>query len=98
MGFRSTSTTTDATWVFCNLIEWNITLQCTFFLYFVNLKKAYDNVNREALWFAIAQQGIPNKLVGLLADLHEEFTPQLKSLGLSQQCLTSMVGFTKDAT
>jgi hypothetical protein len=55
MGFRSVHATINATWVFYNLIEWSITLQCPLFLYFVNLKEAYDNINREALWFAIAQ-------------------------------------------
>jgi hypothetical protein len=56
--------------VFCNLIDWTITLQHPRFLCFVDLKKAYDSVNREALWFVIAQQGILNNLVGLLAYLH----------------------------
>jgi hypothetical protein len=69
MGFHSARTTTDATWVFCNLIEWSITLHRPLFLCFVDLKRAYDSVNREALWFVIMQQGILNKLVGLLADL-----------------------------
>ncbi len=54
MGFRSAHATTDATWVFYNLIEWSITLQHPLFLYFVDLKKAYDSVNKKALWFAIA--------------------------------------------
>jgi hypothetical protein len=49
MGFRLARTTTDVIWVLCNLIEWNITLQWPFFLCFVDLKKAYDNVNRKAL-------------------------------------------------
>jgi hypothetical protein len=54
MGFHSAHATTNATWVLCNLIEWSITLQRPLFLYFVDFKKAYDNVNREALWFVIA--------------------------------------------
>jgi hypothetical protein len=67
--------------VLYNLIEWNITLQRPFFFYFVNLKKAYDNINREALWFAIMQQGIPNKLVGLLAYLHQGTSTIVKAFG-----------------
>jgi hypothetical protein len=71
MGFCLACNTTDATWVLCNLIEWSITMERLLFLCFVNLRKAYDNINKEALLFAIAQQGIPNKLVGLLTNLHE---------------------------
>jgi len=55
MGFRSVRATTNATWVFYNFIECSITLQCPLFLCFVDLKEAYDNINREALWFVIAQ-------------------------------------------
>jgi hypothetical protein len=50
-------------------------------LWFVDLKKAYDSVNREAFWFAIMQQSIPNKLVGLLADLHRETHTTIKAFG-----------------
>jgi hypothetical protein len=56
MGFHLAHASIDATWVFYNLIEWSITLQRPLFLYFVDLKKAYDNVNREALWFAICNR------------------------------------------
>ncbi len=53
MGFRSVRATTDAIWVFRNLIERSITLHRPLFLCFVELKKAYDSVNKEALRFAI---------------------------------------------
>lgn len=45
-------------------------------------KKAYDNVNREALWFAIMEQGIPSKLVGLLVDLHQGTHTTVKAFGV----------------
>jgi hypothetical protein len=81
MGFRLARATNDATSVLYNLIEWSITLQRPFFLCFVDLKKAYDSVNKEALWFAITQHGIPSKLVGLLADLHRGTHATIKAFG-----------------
>jgi hypothetical protein len=50
-------------------------------LWFVDLKKAYDSVNKEAFWFVIVQQGILNKLVGLLVDLHWGTHTTVKAFG-----------------
>ena len=42
------------------------------YLCFIDLKKAYDSVNREALWATLRKRyGIPSKLVHILASLHE---------------------------
>lgn len=68
--------------MFCNLIEWSITLQRPLFLCFVNLEKTYDNVNRDALWFAIAQHGNPSKLVGLVANLYRGIHGTVKAFGV----------------
>ena len=42
------------------------------YLCFIDLKKAYDSVNREALWATLRKRyGIPSKLVHILGSLHE---------------------------
>ena len=42
------------------------------YLCFIDLKKAYDSVNHEALWATLRKRyGIPSKLVHILGSLHE---------------------------
>jgi len=33
---------------------------------FVNFKQAYDSINRDQLWIALANLGIPNKLIRMI--------------------------------
>ncbi len=39
-------------------------------LAFIDLAKAYDSVNREALWQVLRTYGVPERLISLLQDLH----------------------------
>ena len=48
---------------------------------FVDLKKAYDSVNREALWRILESMGVPKKIVDLLADLHDGTAACVKGFG-----------------
>ena len=41
------------------------------YMCFIDLRKAYDSVNRDALWKVLHVYGVPDKLVRLLKDLHE---------------------------
>jgi hypothetical protein len=51
------------------------------FACFVDLKKAYDCVNRIALWYVLGQHGVPVKLVELLRDLHTSSNATIKAFG-----------------
>ena len=48
---------------------------------FVDLKKAYDSVNRSALWKILESLGVPEKIVGLLKDLHDGTAACVKGFG-----------------
>ncbi len=39
-------------------------------LAFIDLAKAYDNVNEEALWQVLCTYGVPECFISLLQDLH----------------------------
>ena len=41
------------------------------FVLFVDLKKAYDSVPRDAVWNVLEKWGAPPKLVGLVRSFHE---------------------------
>ena len=60
------------------------------FLGFVDLKKAYDSVNRDALW-SVLQEGyrLPPKLVHILKALHQETQGAVRAYGrVSEEFLT----------
>ena len=40
------------------------------FFTFIDLKKAYDSVPREAMWMAIAKLGVPGETVQLIKSFH----------------------------
>ena len=42
------------------------------FMLFVDLRKAYDSVPRQALWLVLERYGIPPLLVRLIQSLHDE--------------------------
>ena len=39
---------------------------------YVDLCKAFDSVNRDALWRIIGLRGVPPKLIDLMSELHSE--------------------------
>ena len=50
-------------------------------VYFVDLKKAYDSVDRAALWKILESMGVPHKIVDLLKDLHDGTAACVKGFG-----------------
>ncbi len=81
MGFRSGRSYFDVLFTMGQLISWSREYRWPLFACFVDLKKAYDCVNRDALWFVLRQQGVPAKLVELLWDLHTGSTATIKAFG-----------------
>ena len=41
---------------------------------FIDLKKAFDSVNREALWKVLSRAGCPNKFITILKLLHDKMS------------------------
>ena len=48
---------------------------------FIDLTKAFDTVNREALWVTLSNLGCPTKLVNLICQFHDDMTGQMLSDG-----------------
>jgi len=49
----------------------------TFFA-FIDLRKAYDSVPREALWIALKKLGIPDDTVKLISSFHQGMTARIR--------------------
>ena len=48
---------------------------------FIDLMKAYDSVDREALWLVLTKFGFPDKIVALIQSLHEGMKARVTMFG-----------------
>ena len=53
------------------LVEKTIEHDDTLFVLFVNLKKAYDSIPRQALWRVLKKVGVPHKMLSIIRSFHE---------------------------
>ena len=65
--------------IFCAhvLIEKAIEHDTKTFLLFVDLRKVYDFVPREAMWLILIKYGVPVKLVNLIKSFHEDMQAEI---------------------
>ena len=72
-GFRSARGTADTIFVVRQLQEKCIEQRMNLFAVFIDLTKAFDTVNRSALWFVLRKRGIPPKITNcnMIISLHE---------------------------
>ena len=60
------------------LTEKAIEHQAKQFFIFVNLKKAYDSVSREALWLALRKMGVLDILIDIIRSLHDNMNASIR--------------------
>ena len=65
-GFRRSRGCTDMIFVVRQLAEKAVEHQATQYFVFVDLKKAYDSVPREAMWMVLRKMGVPEVLVEIV--------------------------------
>lgn len=70
-GFRPGRSTVDMLFVVRRLQELGRRKKIPLYMCFVDLKKAYDSVDREMLWKVLARAGIPAKLIEVIRQLHD---------------------------
>ena len=77
-GFRSNRSTVDA--IFINRMLSNHAHEkgITLFKCFIDLTKAYDKVNRPILWELLRRLGVPDRLVNLIAAIHDGSTASVR--------------------
>lgn len=103
-GFRRGRSVTDMTFALRQLQDRAREHRRPFFTVFVDLRKAYDSVPREAMWAVLRQLGIPEKMVGLIQSFHDGMEVQVRvgahhteavkvENGLRQGCVLSPLLF-----
>ncbi|CAB1102622.1 unnamed protein product [Ectocarpus sp. CCAP 1310/34] len=70
-GFRPGRSTVDMLFVVRRLQELGRRKKIPLYMCFVDLKKAYDSVDREMLWKVLARAGVPAKLIEVIRQLYD---------------------------
>ncbi|KAL2088694.1 hypothetical protein ACEWY4_015593 [Coilia grayii] len=73
-GFRPTRGTSDMIFTARQLQEKCREQHLPLYTAFIDLTKAFDSVNRTALWRALSKIGCPNKYLKILRMLHDDMT------------------------
>ena len=76
-GFRSGRGTTDMIFSVRQLQEKCIEQQMPLYQVFVDLTKAFDTVNRDALWKILSKLGCPPNFVNMVSQLHRDMKARL---------------------
>ena len=96
-GFRCNRGCNDM--IFCarQLIEKAVEYNTKAFLLFVDLRKAYDSLPREAMWMILSKYGVPEKLISIIRSFHNNMQAEISinddvahvtvSIGLRQGCV-----------
>ena len=103
-GFRPGRSTIDVMFVVRQVKEKCIEQRMDLYLVFIDPTKAFDTVNREALWTTLAKLGCPCKFTALVRLFHHNITGQVPcngdctnsfnySNGVKQGCETDLVLF-----
>ena len=58
------------------------------YMCFIDLRKAYDSVNRELLWQAMREYGISGKIVRIMNSLYENTRAKVRVNGVLSECLS----------
>ena len=69
-GFRKGRSCSDMIFTVRQIIEKSWEHKTKSFLSFIDLKKAYDSVPRDAMWLALRKLGVPEKTVQLIRSFH----------------------------
>ena len=70
-GFRPDRSTTDMMFVVRRLQEVGRKAGVSIFVCFIDLKKAYDTVDRTLLWQVLTRIGVPPQMVAVIRQLHD---------------------------
>ena len=68
----------DITFTVHQLVEKSWEHKSKAFFTFIDLKKAYDSVPREAMWIALTKLGVPEEIVQLIkSKFHQDMKPKI---------------------
>ena len=77
VGFRKDRSCIDQIATLRIIVEQTIEWSSPLYLLFVDFEKAFDSLDREAMWRILRHYGIPNKIINMLKVPYQGFTCQV---------------------
>ena len=70
-GFRPDHSTTDMMFVVRRLQEIGRKARVSLFMYFIDIQKAYDTIDRTLLWQVLTRIGVPPQMIAVIQQFHD---------------------------
>ena len=97
-GFRKARGCVDMIYVARQLVEKTIEHDDTLFVLFVDLKKAYDSIPRQALWRVLKKVGVPPKMLSIIMSFHEGMQAEVSVKDMTTDTIEVMNGLRQGCT
>ena len=97
-GFRKGFSTVDAIYTLHSLIENMINNNKRFYCAFVDMKKAFDSIYRNALWLKLFKMGINGKMLRILKGMYESVRCRVRHLNTYADFFEVAVGLKQGET
>ena len=79
-GFKADYSTVDAIFILQSLINKTINKKKKIYACFINLKRAFDSVYRNGLWYKMIKSGLDGKLFDLIQSIYSEVMSCVKNI------------------
>ena len=89
-GFRKERSCTDQIATLRVIVEQSLEWQSPLYACFIDFEKAFDSVDRQAIWNILLHYGIPPKFIDIIRRLYEGFTCQVIHSGRLSDSLRSL--------
>ncbi|MCG7875093.1 MAG: reverse transcriptase family protein [Candidatus Thiodiazotropha endolucinida] len=77
-GFRDGRNTSDCIFILHSLVQRILKDNAKLFCAFIDYEKAFDTVNRDALWFKLMDHGVSSKLITVLKSIYQKVIAAVK--------------------
>ena len=91
-GFRPGRSTIDASFILYSIIQKLHFENKRLYAAFIDLKKAFDSVYRNGLWYKLFHLGVNGKMLRIIRDMYSKVKSFVKVNNLLSECFESKVG------
>ena len=97
-GFKKGVSTTDASFILMSIVQKFLNENKRLYCIFVDLKKCFDSINRNALWLKLYKHGIQGKLLRIIRDMYSTVKSCVKNGNLLSDFFDYTIGLRQGET
>ena len=91
-GFRKGRSTVDATFILHSIVEMFLSENKRLYAGFVDLRKAFDSINRNVLWLKLYKLGISGKMLRIIRSMYTIVKSCVKQCGQLSDLMDISIG------